>query len=95
MADIHVVVTVTPLQAVAKKSAKIALNGYNIGAGNNLGRGGAMRSFKVVDNSSVIWSYWEQQTLLVLRDAHGVESRARIFAVPADDESSGLVEFLS
>lgn len=72
--------------------AEIALNGYNIAAGGVFGLSGAMRSFRVVKGDIV--PYWQTQTALTIRDEHGEERKIRVFAVPVEADSSGLVEFL-
>lgn len=91
MATQDSVVTVTKVDTPVQV-ARIALNGYNIQAGNVFGRSGAMRSFKVV--SGDLWELWDQQTPVVIQDEHGNRSTIRIFALPAEKHASGFVEFL-
>ncbi|MCO5184986.1 MAG: hypothetical protein M9928_14885 [Anaerolineae bacterium] len=91
MANQETVVTVMDVNAPIQ-IARIALNGYNIQAGNVFGRSGAMRSFKVV--SGDVWELWDRQSPAVIQDEHGNRSTIRIFAMPAEKNSSGFVEFL-
>lgn len=51
-----------------------------------------MRSFKVVTGD--LWDQWRQQGKLVLRHDNGQESAVRVAALPVDDDSFGLIEFL-
>ncbi|MCA9973638.1 MAG: hypothetical protein KC425_25670 [Anaerolineales bacterium] len=75
-----------------QRVADIVLNGYNISAGGPLGSRGAMRSFKVIEGD--LWDQWHAQANLVLRHESGQASDVRIAALPVDDESFGLIEFL-
>lgn len=75
-----------------KAVATIVLNGYNIRGGGPLGQSGAMRSFKVVRGD--LFQQWSTQEQLVLRSEAGQAFPVRIAALPVDDDSSGLVEFL-
>lgn len=75
-----------------RQIATIILNGYNIAATNLLGQTGAMRSFKMVKGD--LWEQWSNQSFLLIRAQTGQEAKIRIAALPTDDESAGLVEFL-
>lgn len=72
--------------------ASIILNGYNIREKAVLGDAGAMRSFILKQGN--LWDEWSTRTELKLISQDGRESRIRVAAHPADDESSGLIEFL-
>lgn len=71
--------------------ARIVLNGYNIEEGmpNSLG---AMRSFKVVQGD--LWQQWNEQTAVTLSDDKGQDARIKVAALPVDEDSFGLIEFL-
>ena len=73
--------------------AKVILNGYNIDQGMSLGSLGAMRSFKIIEGD--LWDEWHEQTAVVLTDSIGQPTLVRIAALPTDDESFGLIEFIS
>ena len=73
--------------------AKVILNGYNIDHAVSLGDLGAMRSFKIVDGD--LWDEWNEQTAVVLADANGQKTLIRVAALPSDDDSFGLIEFIS
>lgn len=75
-----------------KKLAQIVLNGYNISAGGPLGKTGAMRSFKIVDGD--LFDQWDLRSSLLLHAEDGRVADARVAALPAEDESYGLMEFL-
>lgn len=75
-----------------KLVANIVLNGYNIEQGGPIGRHGAMRSFIIVEGD--LWDEWSAQQPLTLRSDHGNESMVRVAALPVDDESYGLIEFI-
>ncbi len=72
--------------------AKVVLNGYNIEQSNSLGRYGAMCSFKIVDGD--LWAEWHTQAQLVLRTQAGKEARIKITALPVEEDSYGLIEFV-
>ncbi|RMG92600.1 MAG: hypothetical protein D6706_16580 [Chloroflexi bacterium] len=73
-----------------KMIARITLNGYNIPSGA-AGRG-AMRSFHLVAGD--LWNYWHYQQPVVLTLPNGKYRLVRVAAIPADEESAGLIEFL-
>jgi hypothetical protein len=75
-----------------KPLATVSLNGHNIAPGGPLGRAGSMRSFRLLEGE--LWESWNQQTVLLMRDNDGHESAVRIFALPAEAESSGFIEFV-
>ncbi|MCA9959703.1 MAG: hypothetical protein KC443_11750 [Anaerolineales bacterium] len=75
-----------------KLVANIVLNGYNIEQGGPIGRHGAMRSFIILDGD--LWDEWSSQKMLTIRSGNGNESNIRVAALPVDDESYGLIEFL-
>jgi len=75
-----------------KPLAMVSLNGHNIAPGGPLGLAGSMRSFRLLKGD--LWEYWNQQTVLLMRDNDGRESSVRIFALPAEAESSGFIEFV-
>lgn len=68
------------------------LNGYNILAGGPLGLAGKMRSFKLLQGDLV--DPWQTGSLLSLQDDAGREMTIRIAALPVDEDSAGLVEFV-
>lgn len=72
--------------------AKVVLNGYNIESKDALGRHGAMCSFKIVDGD--LWDEWNAQSQLVLRTIEGKEAAIKVTALPAEEDSYGLLEFL-
>jgi hypothetical protein len=76
----------------SKPVASIILNGYNIASGGPLGLVGAMRSFKIVRGN--LWESWNRQEALRLRDQTGREARIRVAALPVEEDSTGLIEFL-
>ncbi len=72
--------------------ATIVLNGYNISGSGPLGLNGQMRSFKMVTgNLRQAWAYGQ---VLSIQDRSGREKTIRIVALPADEHSAGLVEFV-
>lgn len=75
-----------------KQIANIILNGYNISAGGPLGKTGAMRSFRVVDGD--LWDHWSESKLLMIRSEDGRVADGRVAALPAEEDSFGLIEFL-
>ena len=75
-----------------KPLATIVLNGYNIAGGGPLGMSGKMRSFKLVKGDLV--TPWEYGHVLSIQDDTGRETAVRIAALPADEDSAGLVEFI-
>lgn len=72
--------------------AKVVLNGYNIESKDALGRHGAMCSFKIIDGD--LWDEWHDQTHLVLRTQEGKEATIKVTALPAEEDSYGLLEFI-
>ena len=72
--------------------AKVVLNGYNIESKNALGRHGAMCSFKIIDGD--LWDEWQDQAHLVLRTQEGKEATIKVTALPAEEDSYGLLEFI-
>ncbi|MCA9936154.1 MAG: hypothetical protein H6662_06780 [Ardenticatenaceae bacterium] len=72
--------------------AQIVLNGYNIEKGGALGTTGAMRSFKIIRGD--LWEEWAGQQNLLLVSNIGQESEVRIAALPVEEESFGLIEFI-
>ncbi len=75
-----------------QKVAKVVLNGYHIEEGGPLGLHGALRSFKLLQGD--LWQAWAAQESLYLRTGTGVANEIRIAALPADEESFGLIEFV-
>ncbi len=73
--------------------AQIILNGYNIEQDESFGALGTMRSFKIVQGD--LWTEWHNQTAVMLADAQGQEAIIRIAALPVEDDSFGLIEFVS
>lgn len=71
--------------------ARIVLNGYNIEEGmpHSLG---VMRSFKVVQGD--LWQQWNEQKVVTLSDDNGQDALIKVAALPVDDDSFGLIEFL-
>lgn len=84
--------TIYDLTNRKKPVATIILNGYNIAGGGPLGMTGQMRSFKLVKGNLV--SPWENGRILSMQDSAGRESTIRIAALPVDEDSAGLVEFV-
>ncbi len=72
--------------------ARVVLNGYNIDQTKSFGRHGAMCSFKIVDGD--LWEEWHDQTHLILRGQTGKEASIKITALPVEDDSYGLIEFI-
>jgi len=75
-----------------KEIAQVILNGYHIGQEVTLGSLGAMRSFKIVRGD--LWEQWNRQTAVALTSDDGQEVMVRIAALPVDDDSFGLIEFV-
>lgn len=75
-----------------KMVAQVVLNGYDIEAGKLLQQHGAMRSFKIVKGD--LWDYWSVQSSLVLRSKTGEETAVKVAALPVDEDSFGLIEFV-
>ncbi|MCB8943623.1 MAG: hypothetical protein H6658_07700 [Ardenticatenaceae bacterium] len=73
--------------------ATVVLNGYNIEQDMSFGSLGTMRSFKIVAGD--LWDEWNEQTAVVLADENGQRMLVRVAALPADDDSFGLIEFVS
>ena len=73
--------------------AQVILNGYNIDQDKSFGSLGAMRSFKIVRGD--LWDQWNEQTAVVLANDTGLETLVRVAALPVDDASFGLIEFVS
>ena len=76
-----------------KAIAQVILNGYNIDQAESLGSLGAMRSFKIIHGD--LWDEWDAQTAVILIDEQGQETRVRVAALPSDEESFGLIEFIA
>ncbi len=72
--------------------AHVVLNGYDIRAGVCAVPHGAMRSFRIV--SGDLWDYWNVQAPLRISNEAGQEARIKVAALPTDDDSFGLIEFL-
>lgn len=73
-----------------KRLARIVLNGYNIDPNQNVGH---IRSFYMRQGDLVeAWSNFEQ---LLLCGHNGKAVPVRLAALPEDDDSLGLIEFLS
>ena len=72
--------------------ARVLLNGYNIEQSKSLGRHGAMCSFKIVEGD--LWAEWHEQTQLILRTPTGNEALIKITALPVEEDSYGLIEFV-
>lgn len=77
---------------IKRPLAKVVLNGYNIESKDALGRHGAMCSFKIIDGD--LWDEWHDQTHLVLRTKEGKEATIKVTALPAEEDSYGLIEFI-
>jgi hypothetical protein len=69
------------------------LNGYNIEQDGALGSLGAMRSFKIVRGD--LWDLWNEQTAAILANNNGQETIVKVAALPVDNDSFGLIEFIS
>lgn len=76
----------------ANPLARVVLNGYSIEQSKSLGRHGALCSFKIVDGD--LWAEWHSQAQLVLRTEAGDEALIKITALPVDEDSYGLIEFV-
>lgn len=72
--------------------AQVILNGYDIKAGVTTVPHGAMRSFRIVTGD--LWEQWDVQMPLLLCNAIGQEAAVKVAALPVDNESFGLIEFL-
>ncbi|HRQ40247.1 MAG TPA: hypothetical protein PLD25_20240 [Chloroflexota bacterium] len=72
--------------------ARVVLNGYSIEQSKSLGRYGAMCSFKIVEGD--LWAEWHAQTQLILRGQAGDEAFIKITALPVEEDSYGLIEFI-
>ena len=72
--------------------AQVVLNGYDIRAGVTTVPHGAMRSFRIVDGD--LWTQWDVQSPLILSNAIGQEAEVKVAALPVDEMSFGLIEFL-
>jgi hypothetical protein len=75
-----------------KQIATIVLNGYNIAAGGPLGKVGAMRSFRV--ETGDLWDVWDAHLTLAIHAEDGRIADGRVAALPAEEGSFGLIEFL-
>lgn len=76
-----------------KEIGSVVLNGYLIDNESPLGfPQGTMRSFRVVRGD--FWDSWNEQRPLAICAANGDIARIRIAALPVDNDSYGLVEFL-
>jgi hypothetical protein len=76
-----------------KALAQVILNGYHIGQDVTFGSLGSMRSFKIVRGD--LWEEWDRQTAVALTSDDGQAVMVRIAALPVEDGSFGLVEFVS
>lgn len=72
--------------------ARIALNGYDIKAGSLLPKTGAMRSFVILEGD--LWDSWSSVATLRLRHETGMDVPVRVAALPVEEDSYGLIEFL-
>ena len=72
--------------------ARVVLNGYNIKSSGPLGEQGRMRSFSLTSGS--LWDPWQRQEQLTMHNEDGRKATIRIAALPADEDSFGLIEFL-
>lgn len=81
------------LASQKKALAQVVLNGYNIKRNEAPGSLGAMRSFKIIQGD--LWDQWNEQTAVILRDEDGQDVTIRIAALPVDDASFGLLEFIN
>ena len=81
------------LASSEKEIAQVILNGYNIEQDGALGTLGAMRSFKIVRGD--LWDLWNEQTMAILASNTGQEVIVKVAALPVDDDSFGLIEFIS
>jgi hypothetical protein len=75
-----------------KPLAQVRLNGHNIAPGGPFGRSGSMRSFRLVQGD--LWDHWNNQITLTMRDDDGRESLIRVYALPAEEDSFGFIEFV-
>ena len=73
--------------------AQVILNGYNIEQDKSFGTLSAMRSFKIVRGD--LWQEWNAQTPVILANANGQEAFIRVAALPVEENSFGLLEFVS
>ncbi|MCP4360096.1 MAG: hypothetical protein GY796_18985 [Chloroflexi bacterium] len=51
-----------------------------------------MCSFKIMDGD--LWDEWHNQSHLTLRTTEGKEATIKVAALPVEDDSYGLIEFL-
>lgn len=72
--------------------ARVVLNGYHIEAGIAALPHGTMSSFMALDGD--LWDAMAYREELILKQADGTEAKVRIAALPVDDDSFGLIEFL-
>jgi hypothetical protein len=72
--------------------AQVVLNGYDIKAGATTVPHGAMRSFRILAGD--LWAQWNVQESLILSNDIGHEAEIRVAALPVDEASFGLIEFL-
>ena len=75
-----------------KNIAKVRLNGYNISTERSLWQRGALRSFSI--NSGDLRKSWSRHEMLLLHDGKSRRARIKIAALPTDEDSFGLIEFL-
>jgi hypothetical protein len=52
-----------------------------------------MRSFKIVRGD--LWDLWNEQTAAILANNNGQETIVKVAALPVDNDSFGLIEFIS
>ncbi len=93
----HLDASAEPLLNVYKREnkrplAKIVLNGYNIEQKDSFGRHGALSSFKIVEGD--LWDEWHMQEQLVLQTPEGKEAAVKVTALPVEEDSYGLIEFI-
>ncbi|PIE80575.1 MAG: hypothetical protein CSA11_07455 [Chloroflexi bacterium] len=72
--------------------ARISLNGYDIHAGGLFPTSGAMRSFVLLEGD--LWEQWDVGAPLMLTDEQGQQIAVRVAALPVEEDSYGLIEFL-
>ncbi|MFQ5436230.1 MAG: hypothetical protein ACE5FD_15285 [Anaerolineae bacterium] len=72
--------------------ARVVLNGYRIQAGIAALPHGTMSSFMITDGD--LWDAMTLNEALVLENEDGTEAKVRIAALPVDDDSFGLIEFM-
>lgn len=75
-----------------KHVAHVVLNGYNIEQEDANSLFGAMRSFKIIEGD--LTEAWSTRRPLLIRSQHGQDTKVRIAALPVDEDSYGLIEFV-